>query len=318
MAIETIRRVSLPRWCSGSDVTKAQSAEEAIEMAGLDWTVELTPALYTQPLTKKVERIPGAYATTRMDNGAALGVVGSFYQVVQNRYVFDFADYLLERDVALYQMAGGSDGGRVLWLLVNILGDLPMPAGEKLVKLMLISSSHDGSASLRASVLPYMQSSMVVMNCALGVKREYKTKHTKNFKAKEQDAAKALKIAEDYFQALSDTAFTLAGEQMDGKRAASFLDALFPDEEGKNNTRKANARADIMGLFKGAGSGMEQDGLRETRWGMLNVVSEWVDHDRTVRRTKGRDEAEARLNSVWFGSAEEKKSKALDLLLHSA
>jgi hypothetical protein len=62
-----------------------------------------------------------------------------------------------------------------------------------------------------------------------------------------------------------------------------------------------------MGLFKGAAIGSEIPGVMGTRWGMLNAVTEMVDHER------GR-QGSTRLESAWFGTGAALKNKALELL----
>jgi hypothetical protein len=60
-----------------------------------------------------------------------------------------------------------------------------------------------------------------------------------------------------------------------------------------------------MSLFNGASIGHGLTG--QTRWGMLNAVTELVDHER------GRSD-NTRLESAWFGTGAAMKTRALELL----
>ena len=51
-------------------------------------------------------------------------------------------------------------------------------------------------------------------------------------------------------------------------------------------------------------------GIKHSAWAAYNAVSEWADHDRTVRGKTLTDRADNRLNSVWFGAANKVKQEA--------
>ncbi|OAI41893.1 hypothetical protein AYO40_06935, partial [Planctomycetaceae bacterium SCGC AG-212-D15] len=51
-------------------------------------------------------------------------------------------------------------------------------------------------------------------------------------------------------------------------------------------------------------------GVQGTAWAAYNAVSEYADHQRTTRGRNDRERADNRLNSIWFGSANDLKQKA--------
>jgi len=59
-------------------------------------------------------------------------------------------------------------------------------------------------------------------------------------------------------------------------------------------------------LFKGEAKGAELVG--NTKWGLLNAVTEYYDHHLPART------ADARLNSTWFGNGDAVKAKAIEVL----
>jgi hypothetical protein len=63
----------------------------------------------------------------------------------------------------------------------------------------------------------------------------------------------------------------------------------------------------VFALFNGAAIGSDIAGVIGTRWGMLNAVTELVDHER------GRSD-NTRLESAWFGTGAAIKNRALELL----
>ena len=66
------------------------TSEEAIIFAGLDYEVVKKPI---QTLDK--EEIENYFATVRTDTAQTLGIVGSKYEVVQNKTAFSFFDALI-------------------------------------------------------------------------------------------------------------------------------------------------------------------------------------------------------------------------------
>jgi len=75
---------------------------------------------------------------------------------------------------------------------------------------------------------------------------------------------------------------------------------------GDKREQKSVARA--LALFNGEGRGANHDGVKGTMWGLLNAVTEHVDHE--LGRT-----ADARLDSAWFGRGDAFKESALQALL---
>ena len=73
----------------------------------------------------------------------------------------------------------------------------------------------------------------------------------------------------------------------------------------------ANARAfkKVLSLYEGQGRGAELAAAKGTAWGLLNAVTEFVDHERRARSQ------EYRLDSAWFGQGAAIKQRALDQAL---
>jgi len=62
----------------------------------------------------------------------------------------------------------------------------------------------------------------------------------------------------------------------------------------------------VNALYQGNGMGSELSGSAGTAWGLLNAVTEYVDHH---RRSRNQDN---RLDSAWFGPGSQLKQRALD------
>lgn len=74
----------------------------------------------------------------------------------------------------------------------------------------------------------------------------------------------------------------------------------------KGDEREQKSVARCLALFAGEGRGATMPGVAGTRWGLLNAVTEHIDHE------QGRDGT--RLEAAWFGRGADFKAEALDLL----
>jgi hypothetical protein len=62
----------------------------------------------------------------------------------------------------------------------------------------------------------------------------------------------------------------------------------------------------VQSLYEGQGKGAAMDSASGTAWGLLNAVTEYVDHEKRARSQ------EYRLDSAWFGQGAALKQRALD------
>jgi len=76
---------------------------------------------------------------------------------------------------------------------------------------------------------------------------------------------------------------------------------------GSKDEREQRSVARCLELFAGAGRGAQADGVAGTRWGLLNAVTEHIDHE------QGRT-ADSSLTSAWFGRGAQFKTNAVNLL----
>ena len=76
-----------------------------------------------------------------------------------------------------------------------------------------------------------------------------------------------------------------------------------------NDQPNQKALQAVHNLFAGAGKGAELAAASGTAWGLVNAITEYVDHERRARSQ------DYRLDSAWFGQGAQIKGRALDKAL---
>jgi len=100
----------------GTKLEKPATSEEAIQEAGLNFTVQ---KFRLQTATNNLP-VETHYATVRTDTMEVLGVVGSRYEPIQNKDAFRTFDALVGEGEAIYHTAGALGRGERIWLLAKL------------------------------------------------------------------------------------------------------------------------------------------------------------------------------------------------------
>ena len=87
-----------------------------------------------------------------------------------------------------------------------------------------------------------------------------------------------------------------------------FLRVVSTESSGSVAAAPINERAlkKMLALYEGAGKGSDLESAKGTAWGLLNAVTEYVDHHKQARSSDNR------LDSAWFGQGAGIKQRALD------
>ena len=277
-AVETMMYVREKPWHGlGVRVEEAPTSEEALKLAGLDWTIDKKPIF-----TENGIEIPGHFANTRSSDGAVMGVVSGKYTTVQNTDAFDFTDALIGEGVR-YETAGSLWGGKRIWLLAR------MPEckiiGEDYEPYICFTNNHDGKGAVRACMTPVRVVCNNTLNVALNTaKRSWSTVHRGNVSGKLEEAKQTLKLAERYLKALDEKADMLANEKMSEGEMQDALARLFPVEDDASDRKKKNVQeAKDQIIVCTLRPDLVQ--FMNTKWGFVNAVSDYIGHREPTRQT---------------------------------
>lgn len=215
--VETMFSVREKPWHGlGTVVAEAPTSQEALRLAGLDWSVRQR-TIYTN-----VGKINGYKANIRDTDGQCLGVVTDRYKVVQNTEAFAFTDELLGEGVR-YETAGALQNGRKVWLLAKLPNGF-MVAGERISPYLVFSNTHDGSGAVRVAFTPVRVCCNNTLNLALQTApRSFSMIHTGDIKGKIGEARKTLLMADQYMEGLGVEFEKLRRQEITERQARACL-----------------------------------------------------------------------------------------------
>lgn len=278
--VETMFAARTTSWDGmGNRVSEAKSSEEAIDLAGLNWTVESKPIFLGDGT-----QINGSFANVRSSDNKPLGIVGERYKIVQNSEAFAFTDALLGEGVK-YETAGSIKEGKIIWLLAK----MPEPfdlLGDKVDPYLVFTNTHDGSGSVRVAVTNVRVICQNTLNLALRTaKRTWTARHTGNIQYKLDDALQTLELTHQYIEATKTTFEELHKHKMDEFTLYRTVNNIVPIAETMTDRQKTNAesiREDILFRYKNAPDlrVLDQTGAR-----LVQAVADTVDHMTPFRET---------------------------------
>ena len=305
----------------GQQLTPGASIDEWTREAGLAYDVLESPVLYDSPAASELQSWPGRKVLHRSDTGAPLAVVSSSYQTVQPAEIMDFFAKLL--DVGGFEMetAGALSEGRRVWALASVGDAAPVVDGDLVKPYLLLGTSYDGTMATVAKFTAIRVVCNNTITAAVGgygarstadeidtgyLKSAVRVLHSERFDADE--VRRQLGIVTNAFDGFLIQSRRLASQHVTKEYADEFLQELLtPYYSGKAPIEDSKAYKRVMELFSGAAIGSDIPGVVGTRWGMLNAVTELVDHER------GRG-ADTRMTSAWFGAGAGLKARAVELL----
>lgn len=275
--------------------------------AGLAYTVLESPVLFRTQAATEPECFKGRKVLHRSDTGAPLAVVSDGYHVVQPAEVMSFFDNLVKLGGFQLETAGALSFGRRVWALASVGAGADIVDGDKVKPYLLLGTSYDATM---ATVAKFTTVRVVCNNTITAALSDntaaVRVLHSERFDA--EAVRLELGIVANNWERFLIQSRKLAGETMGADAADSFVaELLKPYHTGKIDITASKAYKRIMHLFNGAAIGSDIGGVTGTRWGMLNAVTELIDHER------GRSD-NTRLESAWFGTGAAIKTRAMELL----
>ncbi len=317
--IEQMAYVGQTPWHGlGNQLTQKQPIEIWQREAGMDWQIQDSPVHFKAdsigPLGT-IHSFPEQKVLFRSDTKAPLSVVSSRYQIVQPREVLEFYRDLSEVSGYELETAGVLKGGRKFWALARTGQSAVLKGNDQVSGYLLLATSCDGTLATTATPTTVRVVCNNTLTIALdGACRSIKVPHNTRFDP--QAVKKQLGIAVSQWDEFMYRMRNLAERKVQWHEAMGFFMNVMCDIQPNSAMPQVlpNERAlrKVQSLYEGQGKGSTLASANGTAWGLLNAVTEYVDHERRARST------EYRMDSAWFGQGAVIKQRALDAALKLA
>lgn len=310
----------------GTPLKQDATLEEALKAGGLDWMVDAVPMRTDESIPAPVSRRVALVRSDRKPGvaGRVVGVVHPGFVALQNREGMEILDHLLGGG-NLYHTGGYLGDGEVVWLMAKLNTSIKVAENDLVEPYLLFSNSHDGSRPIDLRFTAVRVVCQNTLNLAMQGRHHekiFRRAHKFGAMELERDAGvfldKWLKVARQH-----ETEFKrLASMEYDEEKMVALLASLFPEpavpppsatETTKRGyaTRCAKIRATrstILRLWQTGGRNSGTNQPQKNRWGALNAVTEFVDHEKAL--APGHD----RLADSMFGAGNDLKAKAWNTL----
>lgn len=304
-----------PIWANlGQIVTEAKTAQEALKLAHLDFTLANAP-IYTQWKRSGLLAVPDHKAIVRLDTHETVGVVGKDFDVMQPTEAFDFTNTLAETNEANYISAGLLHNGSQMWILMEVPAANISVFEDKHNSYLLFSVGFDGSMARTTKLTTVRVECANTLAMALGgAGTMFRVKNTKNSDKRMEAAKRMLSgVTQDAAQ-LQTKLEKLARRTLTKQTFVDILDTLFPkNEQAEKQTRRDNILTTVAEIYESNDNNAFPE-QRGTAYNLLNAIINYADHERSTRKGADGSEDVKRSESALFGSGSVLKDQAFDVI----
>jgi phage/plasmid-like protein (TIGR03299 family) len=275
-------KVERTRTGYGQDISSARTVAEALDMGGLNWTVEARSPFIQDALGNFVA-VEGKFANVRVEDNRTLGFVGKNYSICQNIEAFDFVNALAEDGEISFDRAGSYNGGRRVWIQARI-NDNSSILGDAFEKFIIFMNSHDGTGSIRAIITPIRIACSNALGMALKkAERSWAVKHCGNLADRLIEAQNTLLLANSYMTELEEEASRMNSRILTESDVRDILFELYPDGNSERTIRNAEENRNLIKLVMD--EKLDLQDMPYSSYRLLNAISDYESHRDPARAT---------------------------------
>ncbi|MCW8692341.1 DUF932 domain-containing protein [Acinetobacter baumannii] len=338
--VETMAFVGDTPWHGlGNPLSPNQPIEVWAQQAGMDWRIESSNVSYMAK-NERGQNILMPYEEQRVlyrsDTHAPLSVVSQRFQEVQPKEILEFYRDLTEQSGFELETAGVLKGGRKFWALARTGQSAALKGKDVSNGYILLATACDGTLATTAqftSIRVVCNNTLAIalrgQNSSAGV---VKVPHSTKFDAEKikQQLGISVRAWDEHMYEMKQ----LSQRKVTQSEAAAYFDAVFNNttmsitEQDDNiiqfyrdvatqaqaNSKEkpepnAKSMSKAMEMFNGQGRGASLSSAKDTAYGLLCSMTEFIDHERRAMSI------DHRLDSAWFGAGAMMKQRGLEQAL---
>ncbi|MGK5735343.1 DUF932 domain-containing protein [Acinetobacter junii] len=283
----------------------------------------------------------------RSDTHAPLSVVSQRFQEVQPKDILEFYRDLTEQSGFELETAGVLKGGKKFWALAKTGQTSALKGKDVSNGYILLATACDGTlattaqfTSIRVVCNNTLAIALKAQNAGSNNTGVVKVPHSTRFDAEKVKHQLGISVRawDEHMYEMKQ----LSQRKVTQQEAAAYFDAVFnntnlsiaeqdesiiqfyrnaalpkatipvtPIINKSDNKTEPNGRAmsKVMTMFNGHGRGAELSSAKDTAYGLLCSITEFIDHERRAMST------DHRLDSAWFGAGAAIKQRGLEQAL---
>ena len=311
--VETMAYAGEKPWHGlGNKLTTLQPLDVWKRQADMDWMIEESEVRFItgNHTVGAIHTFPEQKVLYRSDTKRPLAVVSKRFQVVQPEEVLEFYRDLTEYAGFELETAGVLKEGRKFWALARTGQSATLKGKDQVNGYLLLATACDGSLATTAQFTSVRVVCNNTLQIALGDNRgAVKVPHRSEFNANAVKQQLGITVApwNRFVAKMKDlVACPVDPDSVDGLLRRMLT---YPGQPGQAPVVNEQAIRSVRALYDGGGRGAQLASSRGTAWGLLNSVTEYVDHHRRARSDDHRREA------AWFGQGAQFKQRAWDELV---
>ncbi|MCL1553545.1 DUF932 domain-containing protein [Xanthomonas nasturtii] len=293
----------------GSRLAPRQPIDVWKRQAGMDWKIEEAEVRYVAGShnLRVIHAFPEQKVLYRSDTRLPLSVVSKRFQVVQPGQILEFYRDLTSSNGFELETAGVLREGRKFWALARTGQSATLKGRDKVNGYLLLATACDGTLATTAQFTSVRVVCNNTLSIALGnASGAIKVPHRSQF---DPDVVKRqLGITVSSWDGFVARMKALVERPADPDSVEVLLRRVltYAAPDGKAAVVNEQALANVRSLYEGGGRGALMASSRGTAWGLLNSVTEFIDHHRRARSDDHRRDA------AWFGQGAAIKQRAWD------
>lgn len=275
--------------------------------AGMNWEIKTSSISY-QTEDEESKRYPEKRVLYRGDTGTPLSIVSNEYNIVQPGEVLDFFDDLVALQGMKLHTAGVLFGGRRFWALADTGRAADVLGNDRIKGMLLLTTSCDGSLATTAQ----FTSVRVVCNNTLKMSLESGEKSSISHRSEFNPSVlkDRLGVFDKSWESFREKIGDLSKAKVSDKFAKEFIFDVFAKDTKSPEDQPRTTEKSVSEVMRRYRDGMGTNSAYGTLWGVLNSITEHIDHSKG--RSRSSDSA---LWSTWYGNGANTKDKAFDLAM---
>lgn len=247
--------------------------------------------------------VPNRFATVRTNPSTGkpeyLGVVGSYYEVIQNEEHCEFLNAVVEQSGAHFETAGALRGGREVFVTMKVPQTMQIGGEDAVDTYVAMFNAHDGTAPLRlATTLIRVECANTQAAALRNFRGLFAIRHTSGARDQIALARQALDLTFKYakdFEVEAEKMIQTSLRDVDFINKARRIFRTIPNPNAKPKPEKDKGKPDklieqLRHLFTESDTNLD---IRGTRWAGYQAITEYLDHYMPVRDTENADKARA-------------------------